>query len=41
MQIIFIFFNINDQVADIVPVACKAADLAGVPSVCVTNFRYT
>jgi hypothetical protein len=31
----------HGQVRDIVPLAHKAADLAGVPSVCVAHFRYT
>lgn len=30
----------DEQVSDIVPVACQAAAQAGVPSVCVSNFRY-
>ena len=30
----------GEQVSDIVPVACQAAAQAGVPSVCVSNFRY-
>ncbi|KAG0616552.1 hypothetical protein M758_5G124600 [Ceratodon purpureus] len=30
----------NLVVADIVPVACTAANLAGIPSVCVTNFSW-
>ena len=27
-------------VSDVVPLACAAADLAGVPSVCVSNFSW-
>lgn len=30
----------DEQVSDVVPVACQAAAQAGVPSVCVSNFRY-
>lgn len=29
------------QVSDIVPIACAAAAQAGIPSVCVTNFRFS
>jgi hypothetical protein len=28
------------QVSDIVPIACQAAAQAGIPSVCISNFRY-
>lgn len=31
---------IQNQVSDVVPVACRAAADAGIRSVCVTNFRY-
>lgn len=45
-EILFAFASIlvefvHNQATDIVPIACKAAALAGVPSVCVSNFRYT
>lgn len=29
------------QVSDVVPVACRAAADAGLPSVCITNFRFS
>lgn len=31
---------LQQQVSDVVPVACRAAADAGIRSVCVTNFRY-
>lgn len=35
---VYVFWK---QVSDVVPVACRAAADAGIPSVCITNFRFS